>query len=205
MLQSALEPNPFPAGVWPALKADSIGSRTEVSRALCDLKENGDSSMKRTLSAVLLACLVAGMFALSTFADGLSFLAPIAGSNPGITIAGVASGGLPWVVKHGFATLNDDGRLSVDVRGLILPAFGNAGPITAVAASVVCSNTVAATSAAVPLSNDGNAEIHAKLQLPSPCFGTIILVRIAGVNGTMLPAAGPWIAASSVSKDSDDN
>jgi hypothetical protein len=205
MLSSALEPNLFPAGVWPALKADFIGSRTEVPRASCDLKENGDSSMKRTLSAVLLTCLVTGMVALSTFADGLSFFAPIAGSNPGVTIAGVISGGLPWTVKHGFATLNDDGRLRVDVRGLILPAFGNAGPVTAVAASVVCSDGVAASSAAVPLSNDGNAEIHAKLQVPSPCFGTVILVRVAGVNGTTLPAPGPWIAASSVSKDSDDN
>jgi len=109
------------------------------------------------------------------------------------------------VVKHAFATLSDEGRLRVDIRGLILPALGTAGPVTAVAASVACSDMVAATSAAVPLASDGNAEIHAKLQVPSPCFGTIILVRIAGVNGNALPAAGPWIAASGVSKDSDDN
>jgi hypothetical protein len=62
----------------------------------------------------------------------------------------------------------------------------------------------ATTSGAVPLTSDGNAEIHAKLQVPSPCFGTIILVRVAGVNGTALPAPGPWIAASGLSKNSDD-
>ena len=50
-----------------------------------------------------------------------------------------------------------------------------------------------------------SAEIHARLQVPSPCLGTVILVRIAGVNGNALPAPGPWIAASGVSKDSDDN
>ncbi len=161
--------------------------------------------MKKTFSAVLLTCLVAGMFAFSTFADGLAFFAPIAGSNPGVTIAGVVSGGLPWEVKHGFATLNDSGRLRVEVRGLILPNLGNTGPITSVAASVVCGDTVAASTAAVPLTNDGNAEIHAKVTVPSPCFGAIILVRVASVNGTPLPALGPWIAASSVSKDSDDN
>ena len=108
------------------------------------------------------------------------------------------------MVKHAFATLTDDGRLRVDVRGLILPALGTAGPVTAVSASVACSDTVAATSAAVPLSTEGNTEIHAKLQVPSPCFGTTILVRVAGVNGNALPAPGPWIAASGVSKNSDD-
>jgi hypothetical protein len=159
--------------------------------------------MKRSFSAVVLACLVTALFAISTLADELSFFSPIAGSNPGITLAGVPSGGAPWVVKHAFATLTDDGRLRVDVRGLIIPALGTAGPVTAVSASIVCSDAVAATSAAVPLSSEGNAEIHAKLQVPSPCFGTIILVRIAALNGTALAAPGPWIAASGVSKDSD--
>src|ERR1700739_1956928 len=150
---------------------------------LCNLKKNEDSPiMKRTLTAVVLASLVATVVAIGTFAEELSFLAPVVGSNPGITIAGVASGGAPWVVKHGFATLTDDGRLRVDVRGLILPSVGNPGPVTAVSASVVCANAIAATSPAFPLSNDGNAEIHAKLQVPSPCFGTIILVRVAAAN-----------------------
>jgi hypothetical protein len=160
--------------------------------------------MKKPRSAVVLTCLMTAMFAISTFADELSFFSPIAGSNPGITVAGVPSAGAPWMVKHAFATLTDDGRLRVDIRGLILPALGTAGPVTAVSASVACSDTVAVTSAAVPLTTEGNAEIHAKVQVPSPCFGTIILVRIAGLNGNALPAPGPWIAASGVSKDSDD-
>jgi hypothetical protein len=168
-------------------------------------QENEDFSMKTSLSAAVLTCLVAGMFAIGTFAEELGFFAPVLGSNPGITIAGVASGGAPWVVKHGFTVLREDGRLRVDVRGLILPSIGNAGPVTEVSASVVCSDAVAATSAAVPLSKDGNAEIHAKLQVPSPCFGAVVLVRIAGINGTPLPAAGPWIAASGVAKDADED
>ena len=161
--------------------------------------------MKRSLATVVLTCLVTAMFAFGTLADELSFFSPIAGSNPGITVAGVPSAGAPWVVKHAFATLSDEGRLRVDIRSLILPALGTAGPVTAVAASVACSDMVAATSAAVALTSDGSAEIHARLQVPSPCLGTIILVRIAGVNGNALPAPGPWIAASGVSKDSDDN
>jgi hypothetical protein len=34
------------------------------------------------------------MFAFSTLADELSFFSPIAGSNPGITVAGVPSAGV---------------------------------------------------------------------------------------------------------------
>jgi len=163
--------------------------------------------MKRTFSTLVVACILAGVFAVSTLADELAFVAPVVGSNPGVTIAGVASGGAPWAVRHGIAVLTDEGRLRVDVRGLLLPTLGNTtGPVTQVAASVVCGDLVAATSGAVNLTPTGDAEIHAKLTLPSPCFGAIVLVRVAGANGTLLPtASGPWIAATSVAKDAEDD
>jgi hypothetical protein len=157
----------------------------------------------RAAVAVLLSCFVFSIFAGGTIADEIGFLSPIVGSNPGVTIAGVKSGGAPWVVNHGFAVLNDDGRLRADVRGLILPNLGTPGPVTAVAASIVCGDAVAATSDSVALSADGNAEIHAKLQVPSPCLGTIVLIRATAFNGTPLPAPGPWIAATGLTKDSD--
>jgi hypothetical protein len=160
---------------------------------------------KRAAVAVIVSCFVAGLFAVSTVADEIAFLSPIVGSNPGVTIAGVKSGGAPWVVNHGLAVLNDDGRLRADVRGLILPNLETAGPVTAVAASVVCGDAVAATSDSVPLSADGNAEIHAKLQVPSACLGTIVLIRAAAFNGTPLPAPGPWIAATGLAKGSDSD
>jgi hypothetical protein len=158
---------------------------------------------KRAAVAVILACFVSNLFAVGTVADDIAFLSPIVGSNPGVTIAGVKSGGAPWVVNHGFAVLNDEGRLRADLRGLILPDLGTPGPVTAVAASVVCGNAMAATTDSVPLSVDGNAEIYAKLQVPSPCFGTLVLIRAAAFNGTPLPAPGPWIAATGLAKDSD--
>lgn len=109
------------------------------------------------------------------------------------------------MVNHGFAVLNDDGRLRADVHGLILPNLGTPEPVTAVAASVVCGDTVAATSDSVPLSADGNAEIHAKLQMPSPCLGTVVLIRATAFNGSPLPAPGPWIAATGLTKGSDSD
>jgi hypothetical protein len=160
---------------------------------------------KRAAVAVLLSCFVSGLFAGGTVADEIAFFSRIVGSNPGVTIAGVKSGGAPWVVNHGFAVLNDDGRLRTDVRGLILPNLGTPGPVTAVPASVVCGDTVAVTSDSVPLSVDGNAEIHAKLQVPSPCLGTILLIRATAFNGTPLPAPGPWIAATGLTKGSDSD
>jgi hypothetical protein len=161
--------------------------------------------MKVRAAMALISCFVSCLFALSTVADEIAFLSPIVGSNPGVTVAGVKSGGAPWVVNHGFAILNDDGRLRADVRGLILPNLGSAGPVTAVAASVVCGDAVAATSDSVALSVDGNAEIHAKLQVPSPCLGAIVLIRATAFNGTPLPAPGPWIAATGLTKGSDSD
>jgi hypothetical protein len=101
--------------------------------------------------------------------------------------------------------LNDEGRLRADLRGLILQNLGTPGPVTTVAASVVCGGAVAVTTDSVPLTVDGNAEIHAKLQVPSPCLGLIVLVRAAAFNGIPLPVPGPGIAATGVAKDSDSD
>src|SRR5437016_7504547 len=106
----------------------------------------GSQRMKiRAAMAIILSCFLSGLFAVGTVADEIGFLSPIVGSNPGVTIAGVKSGGAPWVVSHGFAVLNDQGHLRVDLRGLILPSVGTPGPVTAVAASVICGDAVAAT------------------------------------------------------------
>ena len=156
------------------------------------------------LSTAVLAGILTAMFAVSALADEFVFFSPVVGSNPGSTIAGVTSGGAPWVVRHGTAVLTDEGRLRVDVRGLILPSTGNTGPVTQVAASVVCSNAVAATTTAVNLSSNGNAEIHAKVALPSPCLGAAVLIRVAGVNNAPLPAPSAFIAASGLVKDTQD-
>jgi hypothetical protein len=101
--------------------------------------------------------------------------------------------------------LNDEGRLRADLRGLILPNLGSPGPVTGVAASVVCGDAVAASTDSVPLSVDGNAEVRVKLQVPSPCLGTIVLIRAAAFDGTPLQAPGPWIAATGLAKDSNSD
>jgi hypothetical protein len=162
--------------------------------------------MQRVSLLVLAACVMVGMFAIGTSADELVFLAPVVGSNPGETIAGVGSGGAPWVVRHGLAVLTDDGRLRVDVRGLVLPSVNNtAGPITGVAASVVCANAVVATTGSFNLTMTGDAEIHAKLSVPLPCVGAVVLIRVSAVNGAPLPAPIAFIAATGLAAGQNDD
>ena len=159
---------------------------------------------RKAFSKVVLACAATVLAAGIGLADELAFFSPIAGSNPGITIAGVGSAGAPWTVGHGTAVVTDEGRIRVDLRGLILPSTGNAGPVTQVSASVACSDKVVATTNAVNLTTSGNAEIRAKLSLPSPCLGTVVLIRIAALNNSPL-ANGPFIAATGLVKDANDN
>jgi len=135
-----------------------------------------------------------------------NFRSGIIGSNPGLTIGGVPSGGAPWVVREGKVSLTPSGELELEVKGLLLPSTGTTGPVTQIAASLVCGGSggmVVATTHAVNLSPAGDAEIEEKLTLPSPpapCFGTIILVRVAGVNGNLipppLPATAPFIGVT---------
>lgn len=164
----------------------------------------------RLVVRVMLACvLLAGV----TFAgkhgkqsgdseDG-SFRSGLIGSVPGLTIGGVASGSAAWTLKSGKATVTPHGELQIEVEGLLLISTGTTGPVTQVSASLVCGGsggTVVATTPAVDLSAEGRAEIEAKITLPGSCFGTVILVRVAGVNGTPLPTplpqAAPFIAVT---------
>jgi hypothetical protein len=154
---------------------------------------------KVSKKAALVCVLSAGLFAAGAMAQDLLFRSTIIGSNPSVVIAGVQSGVAPWTVGRGSAVLDDEGRLRVEVRNLIILKLGNPGPVTNVSASLVCGGSggsVVSTTAAVPLSGDGNAEIEAKIKMPNVCFGPIVLVRAAGFNGNLLPQPGPWIAST---------
>jgi len=151
----------------------------------------------RILVRVILACvlLVGVAFAdkhgkHSGHSGQSSFRSGLIGSAPGLTIGGIASGSADWVVKSGKATVTPHGELQIEVEGLLLTSTGTTGPVTQIAASLVCGGsggTVVATTSAVNLSAEGDAELEAKITPPATCFGTVILVRVAGVNGTPLP------------------
>jgi hypothetical protein len=116
-------------------------------------------------------------------------------------IRGVGGGGLPWEIGDATASLRADGRLHVDVEGLVLarrsPVPANlqgTNPIPQFKAIVSCLTTAsgAATTsnvstALVPASPTGDAEIDTSIELPSPCFAPIVFVTSPG---------GAWFAVS---------
>jgi hypothetical protein len=137
---------------------------------------------------------------LQVRADGTRFHSPIVGSAPGTTIAGIPSGGAPWVVSQGHARLESDGSLEVEVTGLLLTTTGTTGGIPQVAASVVCGDIVQANTDAVTFPPSGSFEIRATVTLPrTACQGAVVLVRIVRqdtpLDSTPPP---PFIAATGV-------
>jgi hypothetical protein len=119
-------------------------------------------------------------------------------ANP---IRGIPGGGLPWEIGDANATLRGDGRLHVDVEGLVLarrdpvPApLRGTNPITQFKAIVSCLTTEsgAATTSnisteLVPASSTGAAVIDTSVELPSPCFAPIVFVT---------SPTGAWFAVS---------
>ena len=68
-----------------------------------------------------------GMSTPTVMAQDSLFRSDIIGSNPQTIIAGVQSGGARWTVERGSAVLNDEGKLLVTLRNLILPSVGSPG------------------------------------------------------------------------------
>ena len=124
-------------------------------------------------------------------------LAPSQVSDP--AVHGVAAGGAPWVLKRGRVQLAADGRIEVELRGLVIPvAHGTfpantALPVTTVNASLYCapdSSAAAATTVAAPISPDGDARITDTLTLPATCLAPTVLVHPNGVLGAYIALPG---------------
>ena len=165
--------------------------------------------MKRSFLVVLGAFALLAVVALavpalsSGGADGrkvlsAAVLAPVTGPYVGTVnpIRGVNGGGLPWRLDSGNVDLRSDGRLKVEVEGLVLAAGVNEGtnPIPSFKAIVSCQtiqNGAAVVSnvetGLVSASTAGDAEIDTSIPLPSPCYGPIVFVT---------SPTGAWFAAS---------
>lgn len=103
-------------------------------------------------------------------------LAGIPTSMTGQTFMGAVGGGAPWRIDSGRAKLWSDGRLAVEVEGLVLASGAKEGtnPIPTGRALVACGGTVVAMSDSVPFSPEGNAEVDARLSLPASCLAPVI-------------------------------
>jgi len=117
-------------------------------------------------------------------------------------IRGVSGGGLPWEIGDASADLRADGRLHVEVDGLVLarraPVPANlqgTNPVAQFGAIVSCLTTVGGaattanlTTATVPASTAGDANLDTTVNLPSPCFAPIVFVTAP--NGAWLAVSG---------------
>ena len=115
-------------------------------------------------------------------------------SNP---IRGVNGGGRPWVLEDAQGRLKDNGKLEVEVQGLVIPATDalpsfcngiacNPAPFFKAVVScltvengfVVEDNIITENGSEVMIGDPkaGNAKIEAMLDLPKPCIAPIIFI-----------------------------
>src|SRR5262249_30688680 len=140
--------------------------------------------------------------------------ADVEGATPNVTIRSVTAGAAPWVVQEGNASVDQNGRFRVRVRGLLIApgALANGNPvpanlvgttagITLVHAALGCGGpgggvpfTFTSTDA-VTLDSHGNFVIDQTVPgLPSPCDRPILLIRIGdpSANGAFIAATDPF-------------
>ena len=140
-------------------------------------------SVRFALASALLVALALNTAATAAASGRKVFdasMAPIGSGAP--ALFGVAGGGVPWALDEGRATLTADGRLHVEVQGLVVAASG-VNPIHTGRAIVACSGVVAASTDAVPFSGTGDAEVDATVSLPSPCFAPAVFFAGVTANG----------------------
>ena len=169
--------------------------------------------MKRLLILLLGAVLAVGLIVQTSGASSsrqklLEFDTMVGVSGPFVgssnPIRGVNGGGLPWQIAEGRGELSGDGRLEVEVQGLVLlngqpvpPALRGTNPISSFRAIVSCLTIVngspATTNVATgpfPATATGDSKIEATVTLPSPCLAPIIFVG---------PSATTWFAVTGAS------
>jgi hypothetical protein len=114
--------------------------------------------------------------------------APFTGpTNP---IRGMGGGGVPWSVDVAKGELRTNGRLELEVEGLVLTSTG-VNPSPTFEARVNCLtkdqpvNGVTRITAPVKTGPEGDAEFDTRVDLPDPCYAPIVFVT---------NEAGRWFA-----------
>ena len=134
------------------------------------------------------------------------FEARLVGSAVGEHVAGIPSGGAPWVAARSEVEINSNGKIEVEIKGLLIAsgsAANTVGPVTMVMASLVCGDVDAADTVSVPLSSSGDAKIRDTIQIPSPCIAPAVLIRIAATTSGPV-TNGPFIAVNALTGKAKD-
>jgi len=159
--------------------------------------------MKKLLAVLVAATALAAIAVTAAVSGGdgravvkFNTMAPVVAPYTGATnaIRGVPGGGVPWQLDSASGRLRADGRLEIDVEGLVIVSSGvNPSPVFRGLVSCLSSDaagnptTVNVMTDPVPATTTGNAEIDARVALPNPCIAPIVFVT----SGT-----GSWFAAT---------
>jgi hypothetical protein len=153
---------------------------------------------KSLLAAAMAAALTISAGALAADDTVLEFNTMVGVSGPFVgaanPIRGVGGGGQPWRLDEAKGELRRDGRLEIEVRGLVLVSTG-ANPAAAFRGVVSCQIIDGAGAPGIlnvstvdfPATPSGDSRIEARLELPSHCFAPIIFVT---------NSAGRWFSVT---------
>jgi hypothetical protein len=109
---------------------------------------------------------------------------------------GIPGGGLPWVISEGEISVRSDGRVKMEVEGLVIdptetanPAVAGTNPSPTFKVIVSCLDgegmITNVSTPTTPATTTGNAELEATIALPAVCMSPKAFVTNAG---------GSWFA-----------
>lgn len=148
----------------------------------------------RTIRALTISAAVAlaigGFSVAPAFADGsgsgghVLLRAELVGSMPAPgspVVAGINPGGAPWVNGPSRVRVRDDGRITVKIRGLVIPPPRGTGvnPIASVVATLVCDQLIEASTMPFALSTAGNGSTSEVIAVPRHCDDPVVLIQPA--------------------------
>jgi hypothetical protein len=87
--------------------------------------------------------------------------------------------------------VREDGRISVKIRGLVIPPPRGTGvnPIAAVVATLVCGDMVAASTEPFALSAAGDGSTRAVISVPRHCDDPAVLIQPAANRAVYIASA----------------
>ena len=141
-----------------------------------------------TTAAIALA--ITALSAAPAFAEGSGssghtlIRAQLVGSMPAPaspTIAGIKPGGAPWVNGRSQVRVREDGRITVQIRALVIPPPRGTGvnPVSSVVATLVCDGMVDGSTAPFALSTAGNGHTTDMISVAKHCDDPAVLIQPA--------------------------
>jgi hypothetical protein len=158
-------------------------------------------SLRKVLVGVLGALTLVGVGSVTAGAQNdtlvqFDSMTPITGTAVGaVNDRGIKGGGLAWAITSGSGEVDRQGKVEVQVTGLVIPALGK-NPLANFSATVSCLTphgvvnvTTGLSPASVP---GGDSTINATVALPHPCKDPLVFVGTT--NATT--GAFAWFAVS---------